>query len=150
MTSMQGQYAPQMYAQPPLAGWGSRLGAILVDQLIIAGVPYLILFGIGSAIGGGTGTFFTFLGGLWMLFTSIYNRWYLSGKTGQSWGRKALGIRLIGEQTGRPIGGGMAFIRDIAHFVDSIICYIGWLFPLWDAKKQTLADKIVKTVVIKG
>ena len=31
---------------------------------------------------------------------------------------------------------------------DSIICYIGWLFPLWDSKRQTLADKIMKTVVI--
>jgi uncharacterized RDD family membrane protein YckC len=32
--------------------------------------------------------------------------------------------------------------------VDGIICYIGWLFPLWDAKKQTLADKIMGTVVV--
>jgi uncharacterized RDD family membrane protein YckC len=78
-----------------------------------------------------------------------YNRWYLGGKTGQSWGKKALGLHLVGEQTGQPIGPGMAFVRDLAHIVDAIICYIGFLFPLWDAKKQTLADKIVKTLVIK-
>jgi hypothetical protein len=42
----------------------------------------------------------------------------------------------------------MAFVRDLAHIVDSVICYVGFLFPLWDAKKQTLADKIVKTVVV--
>jgi uncharacterized RDD family membrane protein YckC len=32
--------------------------------------------------------------------------------------------------------------------VDAIICYIGFLFPLWDSKKQTIADKIVKSVVV--
>jgi uncharacterized RDD family membrane protein YckC len=43
----------------------------------------------------------------------------------------------------------MGVVRTIAHIVDSIICYIGWLFPLWDPKRQTLADKIVKTVVVR-
>jgi uncharacterized RDD family membrane protein YckC len=43
----------------------------------------------------------------------------------------------------------MAFARDIAHIIDTIICFVGYLFPLWDAKKQTLADKIVKTLVIR-
>ena len=27
-------------------------------------------------------------------------------------------------------------------------CYFGWLFPLWDAKRQTFADKIIGTVVV--
>jgi hypothetical protein len=26
-----------------------------------------------------------------------------------------------------------------------LICYIGWLFPLWDAKRQTIGDKIMTT-----
>jgi len=41
-----------------------------------------------------------------------------------------------------------AFLRDLCHFIDAVICYVGFLFPLWDAKRQTLADKIMKTVVI--
>ena len=56
--------------------------------------------------------------------------------------------RLISERTGEPIGGGLAFARDICHILDSLACYIGWLFPLWDAKRQTFADKIVSTVVV--
>jgi hypothetical protein len=35
---------------------------------------------------------------------TIYNRWYLGGTTGQSLGKKALSIRLAGEDTGQPIG----------------------------------------------
>ena len=42
----------------------------------------------------------------------------------------------------------MAFVRDLAHIVDSVICYIGYLFPLWDARRQTFADKIMSTVVL--
>ena len=61
---------------------------------------------------------------------------------------RALGIRLVGEQTGQPIGPLLAFARDLAHIVDGIICYVGFLLPLWDAKRQTLADKLVKTVVV--
>ena len=59
-----------------------------------------------------------------------------------------LKLRLVSEETGQPIGMLMAFVRDICHIIDSIICFIGYLFPLWDSKRQTIADKIVKTVVI--
>jgi uncharacterized RDD family membrane protein YckC len=70
------------------------------------------------------------------------------GQTGQSPGMRVMGLKCIGIQTGQPIGAGLGFVRAIAHIVDSIICYIGWLFPLWDRNRQTLADKIMSTVVI--
>ena len=54
------------------------------------------------------------------------------------------------EETGQIIGGGMGIVRHFAHLVDSLICYIGWFFPLWDPKRQTIADKIMKTVVTSG
>jgi uncharacterized RDD family membrane protein YckC len=78
---------------------------------------------------------------------SLWNRWIMGGQ-GQSLGKKAVGMRLLSEETGQPIGTLNAFLRDICHFVDSIICYVGFLFPLWDAKRQTLADKIMRTVVV--
>jgi uncharacterized RDD family membrane protein YckC len=77
-----------------------------------------------------------------------YNRCYQAGTTGQSWGKKVLGLRLISEATGEPIGAGMAFVRDICHILDSLACYIGFLFPIWDARRQTFADKIIHTVVV--
>ena len=77
----------------------------------------------------------------------IYNA-YLNGSTGQSFGKKIAGLKVVGEQTGQVIGGGMGIVRWLCHIVDSAICLVGWLFPLWDAKKQTIADKIIKTVVI--
>jgi hypothetical protein len=61
-----------------------------------------------------------------------------------------VGITLLGEETGQPIGAGMAFVRDLAHILDSLPFYLGWLWPLWDGKRQTFADKVVKTVVVSA
>jgi uncharacterized RDD family membrane protein YckC len=70
------------------------------------------------------------------------------GQTGASPGMRVIGLKCLGKDTGQVIGRGMGAVRWLAHIVDNLICYVGWLFPLWDAQKQTLADKIVGTVVI--
>jgi uncharacterized RDD family membrane protein YckC len=119
--------------------WIHRVGAYLVDVAplfvvgIIAGIAHSFFVSV-----------FFWLAGL---AYSIWNRWILGGQ-GQSLGKRVVGIRLLSEETGQPIGTLNAFARDICHFVDSIICYVGYLFPLWDAKRQTLADKIMRTVVV--
>lgn len=125
----------------PYANWGQRVGAYLIDW--ISQVILLVL-----AIALVRVTILAILFWLASIGWSIYNRWYLAGTTGQSLGKKALNLKLVSEQTGQPIGVLMAFVRDICHVVDAVICYVGFLFPLWDAKRQTIADKIVGTVVV--
>lgn len=135
------------------ASWFTRVGGYIVDALVT--LPFVALAFIldrpavdaatGQVTGGGAIYWILLVAGV---VVSAYNRWFLAGKTGQSWGRKAVGTRLVSEATGQPIGAGMAFARDLAHILDGLPCYIGWLFPLWDAKRQTFADKIVKTVVV--
>jgi len=71
------------------------------------------------------------------------------GQYGQSPGMRMVGLKCISQTTGRPIGAGAGVLRWLAHIVDSIICYIGWLFPLWDKNRQTIGDKIMSTVVIR-
>lgn len=78
----------------------------------------------------------------------IWNLGYRQGTTGSSIGKSALKFKVVSEGTGQPIGFGMSVVRQLAHFVDAVICYIGYLFPLWDAKRQTLADKIMTTVCL--
>ncbi|HEY0717655.1 MAG TPA: RDD family protein, partial [Streptosporangiaceae bacterium] len=133
--------------QPPYASWIVRVGGYLLDAL-----PAWVLIGIGGALAGhgGAGTAIGLVFYLAALGWVGYNRWYRAGTTGQSLGKQAVNVRLVDVQTGRPIGAGMAFLRDLAHAVDAIICYVGFLFPLWDAKRQTLADKIMSTVVVRN
>jgi uncharacterized RDD family membrane protein YckC len=81
------------------------------------------------------------------LAVQLWNRVFRQGRTGQSIGKRALGIRLVGERSGQPLGAGMSFVRELAHTLDGSF-YVGYLWPLWDEKRQTFADKVVGTVVV--
>ena len=78
----------------------------------------------------------------------IYNTIIRQGRTGYSLGKTVVGIRLVKVSTGQPMGAGLCFVRQLAHYVDSLVCYLGWFWPLWDSRNQTLADKIMNTVVV--
>ena len=140
-------YGGYGYGEPAtgnLATWPVRVGAFLIDSIIV-GVPS----GIGNAISGDS------VGAVYWIFTLIalglwvYNRVIQQGQTGQSWGKKALGLKLVAADSGQPVGAGKALLRDITHILDGLPCYLGYLWPLWDEKKQTFADKINHTYVIK-
>lgn len=136
---------------PPFAHWGLRVGALLLDALIVV-VPMYALGFIDLALAddpatAGPGIFFT-IGLLYALGMGIFQL-IKEGSTGQTIGKKVVGISVRREADGSTLGFGMAFVRRLAHFLDSIACYIGWLWPLWDAKKQTFADKVCGTVVVK-
>ncbi|WP_406048517.1 RDD family protein [Kribbella sp. NBC_00889] len=145
---------PQQYGQPGaygvpgnLAAWPNRVGGWLVDVLII-GVPY----GIGAALASGNSSAMAILALLFYLVgigVGIWNIVFRQGTTGQTLGKSALGLKLIDGISGQPVGPGKAFLRQITHILDGMACYIGYLWPLWDEKRQTFADKINNTYVIK-
>ncbi|WP_328679916.1 RDD family protein [Streptomyces sp. NBC_01261] len=128
-------------ATPPYANWGQRFLGTLVDGLIFL-VPYILII-----VSQGKGVLLA-IGAIVIIGIAI---WQLiqEGKTGQTVGKKTLGIRLVRESDGQPLGVGMAFVRRLAHFLDSIACYLGWLWPAWDAKRQTFADKVCGSIVIR-
>ncbi|MFD0206587.1 MULTISPECIES: RDD family protein [Saccharothrix] len=132
------------------AEWGSRAVGALIDYFA-PGLVVGILAGIGAATGDPTLYLILMgVGYVGLLGFMIYNSWYLAGTTGQSLGKKVAKIKLIKEETGQPIGFGNAFVRHLCHFVDSLPCYAGWFAPLWEAKKQTWADKILGTIVVNA
>ncbi|MGW5345511.1 RDD family protein [Streptomyces sp. HUAS TT3] len=136
---------------PELAHWGLRVGAYLLDMLIIAGPMYALGFiDLGTSsdpANAQPGVFFA-IGALYAVAMAFYQL-YREGSTGQTIGKKVVGISLRRESDGNTLGFGMAFVRKLAHFLDGLPCYIGWLWPLWDDKKQTFADKVCSTVVIR-
>ena len=46
---------------------------------------------------------------------------------------------------GQPIGAGPSFLREIVHSLANQIVYLSFLWMLWDANRQTLADLVVKS-----
>lgn len=131
-----------------LASWPIRVASYLIDGLVVA-IPGGIVYGVGASIGGGTGALLMLVGTLVYLGVWVWNSGIKQGTTGQSIGKGVVGTRLVSEETGQPVGTGMSLVRYLLHVLDSF-CLIGYLWPLWDEKRQTFADKIVKTLVVKG
>ena len=132
--------APGATPQGELAEWPVRAASFAIDAIALSVIAN-VLSQASSALGG-------ILSLLAFGFT-LYNA-YLNGSTGQSIGKRIMGTKVVSESTGDVIGGGLGIVRYFAHILDSLICCVGWFFPIWDAKKQTIADKVMKTVVITG
>ncbi|WP_369015783.1 RDD family protein [Actinocrinis puniceicyclus] len=132
---------------PPLADWWQRVGAFALDNgpFIVAGSltgatqveSVDILFGV-----------LAFLGLIWAVGNSIR-----AGRTGQSYGKQTLGLRLARFENGLPVGAAVGFLRLFLDWLFWVACAIpgvlNLLWPLWDSKHQTWADKIVRSVVVR-
>lgn len=149
------------------ASWGARLGGYILNYLssLLFVLPAVIAFFAGPReyqeceIDGQPElcelptsqgwVIIAILGAVGLIaFFFVYSK--AVGKTGQFWGHRAAGVRIVDANTGAPIGAGKAFGRYFAHILDALPCYLGFLWPLWDSKKQTFADKIVGTVVVRA
>jgi len=144
--------------------WLTRVGAYLIDTLpfaVILGVGWLVLQNsVDSAcltditqydvdqICSTVGVTVMWGAVLVGLLYVVWNYGYRQGTTGSSIGKSVLKFKLVSENTGQPIGFGLSVLRQITHFVDAVPIYLGYLFPLWTAKRQTLADKIMATVCL--
>src|SRR3954447_2669385 len=125
-------------ASGPRAGFWRRFGALLIDGIligIVGGVFQLILGRAGgSAIG---------------IVIGVAYFGYLEGSaSGQTIGKRALGIRVIDFNTGGPIGFGRAVIRYFGRWVSAIACLLGYFWMLWDKERQTWHDKFATDVVV--
>ncbi len=165
----------QAYSPMPNTGWvragfGARFGAWLLDSLLygllvmalaIPGIVLLIsslddcvsfnneLICPSDSSRGGTiaGAAVLILAALLIVFV-LYVR--ALGKTGQTWGRKIVGVKVVGEMTGEPIGFGKALGRVLfAGAISGQIFYLGYLWMLWDDKQQTWHDKVVGSIVVR-
>ena len=148
--------------------WVTRVLAWLIDSIpifIIEGIGWGLLLGtqetacitdtseynLGEFCATGASTIGQLslgLAGLIVLAYAIWNFGYRQGTTGSSIGKSIMKFKVVSEKTGQPIGFGLSILRQLAHIIDGAICYIGYLFPLWDAKRQTIADKIMSTICL--
>ena len=152
-----------------LASWGSRVGAQLIDGLII-GVGALILFlpigaalGVGAASDSDTGVGAAIVGLLlWVLCVSIiallYAPFMMARTNGKTVGRMVTNIRVV-RTSGEPVTFGFAMLREVAvktigfgiagSFTAGIAPLVDYLWPLWDEENRALHDFIVNTRVVK-
>jgi uncharacterized RDD family membrane protein YckC len=164
---------PEAQAPPdePYAHWWRRVVATLIDSLLV--IPFWVVGVIGTTmfIDGttiytdGTGglrsivdvdtTTSTWVGGgtavaayIGLIVFSIWNQLVRQGRRGASIGKACLYLMVVDEEAGRPIGTPRTFVRAIAHLLDGLVFYLGYLWPLFDRRRQTFADKLMQTVVL--
>lgn len=148
--------------------WLTRVLAWMIDLvpvLILQGIGFGVLLGtretvcltdtseynLGDFCATGastTGQLSAAAAGLLTVAYLIWNLAYRQGASGSSIGKGLMKFKVISEKTGKPIGFVMSVVRQLAHVADAMFCYVGFLFPLWDSKRQTLADKMVSTVCV--
>jgi len=119
------------------AGFWRRFVAAFVDGIVLS-VAYFVFLGFTSENGA---SLLNFLIGI-----AYYT--YLEGSSGQTLGKKALGIRVVDLGGGGSIGFGRAFIRYIGRIVSAIPLLLGYFWMLWDKEKQTWHDKFANSVVV--
>lgn len=132
--------------EPPLATWPARAGAFAIDVLLGVAVIATMAVSAWSA---------PWRGWLWWVFVGTaaltivamaVNRLLLPTMTGWSLGRALFGIAVRTRDGAAP--GVLRLVgRDVAHLLDTAALFIGWLWPLWDGRRRTFADLLLRTEV---
>lgn len=153
-----------------LASWGRRVGAFLIDGLIV-GIGALILlvaitapFSVGFFASDNTGIVALFVGFLLAtlcitVIAFLYAPALMARTNGQTFGRMAVGIRVV-RANGRPITFGFAMLREvvvkallfglIGGITGGIVHLLDALWPLWDEENRALHDFVVNTRVVEA
>jgi uncharacterized RDD family membrane protein YckC len=156
---------PDAWQGRALASWGTRLGAYLLDALILL-IPVigLAVIVIGVAAGSDTGAVVTLILGFlaYLVVACLYAPILMAregARNGQTWGKQALGIRVI-RDGGEQMSFGWAALREIAvkglgvGIASSIIPIIPWFlnffWPLWDDQNRAVHDMVVSTHVVEA
>ena len=85
-----------------------------------------------------------------MVGYGVWNFGLRQGTGGSSIGKSTLGLRVVSVATNEPIGFWRSVIRQLAHILDVMTLGLGYLWPLWDRKHQTFADKLTLTVCVRA
>ncbi|HEX6762745.1 MAG TPA: RDD family protein [Gaiellaceae bacterium] len=122
----------------PPAGFWRRFAATFVDGIVIAVVDTILRIVLGNT------------GQVLAVFVSLAYFTYFHGRTGQTPGDAALGIRVVDvrDNRGQPIGYGRAFIRWLVSIASALVFFLGYLWMLWDPEKQTWHDKAAGSVPV--
>ena len=156
-----------------LSGWWRRVGATLIDGLLvtIVFVPLLLIafaiFGLsfdedGNASGIGiavSGFAFLMLILLWLVVSLVYAPYFMAKWDGATPGKKATGIRVV-RADGQPMTFGTAALREVVikqflfnfvgQFTLGLATLVNVLWPLWDSENRALHDLIINTRVVRA
>ena len=145
----------EVVAATELASWGRRLVALMIDSVALASIITITVLAAGVAPEElndrirNRDTLLILL--LFVVPEAIYTT-ALIGSRNQTFGKMALGIKVVDAENRSPIGYTRAFTR----WLSTAFLWILWvpgivdhLWPLRDSRNQTFHDKFARSVVVR-
>lgn len=133
-----GSYGGESGPSGPRAGFWQRFAASILDGLVVNLVGLPLVLALDTVIAQVAN----------VLIAIIYFSMLEGGPTGQTLGKRALGIRVIDFERGGPIGIGRGAIRYFGRIVSTIPLLLGYFWMLWDQERRTWHDKFATAVVV--
>ena len=144
----------------PYATWGMRVGGWLIDFVLIYVVLAVIELPFRKRTTTTNAHHLHLLAGqgvaalvIQAAVVIVYGTVLIGSTRGQTVGMMAVGIRCVGGEAGERVSYGRAAGRAAFEYLLAILLVVPWiidmLWPLWDARRQTLHDKVVGTVVLR-
>lgn len=146
-----------------LADFGTRLIAFIIDQIVIGILGGIVGFIYGSirpmpmsrdyyyysSYINDYQSWFGIVSIISIILVLVYYIYYFTKKDGQTPGKSAMGIRVI-KTYGNDLGAWDAIWRNIIGYaISSLVILLGFIWSLFDDKRQTWHDKMASTVVVK-
>ncbi|HXZ26656.1 MAG TPA: RDD family protein [Terriglobales bacterium] len=151
--------APAAAAAPRYAGFWLRVGAIMIDAILLEFVIIPLSFMVGLMVGlAGAGggadqaalqIVAALLGGLVGLLSYwLYFAFFESSSKQATLGKRVVGI-YVTDLGGRRISFARATGRHFSKLISSATLLIGYMMAGWTEKKQALHDMIAGTLVLR-
>jgi uncharacterized RDD family membrane protein YckC len=142
------------------AGRGIRLGAAVLDTIIVFAVmlPMLLSAGIAELVADpaavimGASGLISIVASVALIAVTIV----LVKRNGQTIGKKLVGIKVVRSDGSRASLGRIFWLRNIVNAIPAAIPFVGSLYQLVDHlfifgdKRQCVHDKIADTIVVKA
>ncbi len=154
------------------AGHGARLGAYVLDAILVSLVTSVLLFvaaiplfgqlvslvakypdgtndpAVLAELGPGLGIFVAAAIVIWFIAMLYFPFFWARG--GATPGMKAAGIRVVRDRDGSRIGWGTAILRLIGWWISGAVFYLGFIWILIDSRRRGWHDLIAGTCVIRS
>ena len=135
------------------AGFWIRVGASIIDSILVMMITYPILYAVYGWAGLDYGVAMKSTGFIDILVTWILPLvaviWFWVAKQATP-GKMLLSLRVVDAKTGGSLSVGQSIARYLGYFVSGIPFGLGLIWVGIDKKKQGWHDKIAGTVVVRS
>jgi len=134
------------------AGLGSRLGALLIDALLLAAIDVAVVYFTLQICGIGLDELALLPRAPLVAFILLQNGGYLVGFTagGQTLGKMAMGIRVVSTGADEGVHTGRAIVRELSRCLLALPAGIGLLPAVFSHDHRGLHDRFAGTRVVRA